>query len=407
MDATLQHTSNVRVLARLTSAFLFIFVMVFAVSAQDLKQDPDGAKQKLDVETAQAFAQALNMQDVDSIANFIDFGALAKRVSTKLDTDKSIKDALITQYKTTGFARTLTNSSFILPPGTIATFAYKRVIDTEEFGEVPMLRIDYESGGHEFMLVIVNEANLVEDLFYASKGSLVSTSIAGATQLLLPAQNGFIARLMSSYKQEDTDEIVDKFQKMIALRQQAKFGEVYKIMQTLPEELMSEREIINFDILVSQSVSDEAYVNALSRLDKYFGDQESTAFMLIDFHVSIGNYEDAMTSADIAAKFWGRDAAIAHLQANIAFMLKDNARAIALSQESIEIEPSFEAPYWTLVHLQEETEDFVGINKTLALMQAQFDETFTPARVGEFFQLPKYSASDEYKAALDRNRFLP
>ena len=86
-------------------------------------------------------------------------------------------------------------------------------------------------------------------------------------------------------------------------------------------------------------------------------------------------------------------------------LTEDNAQAIALAKEAIEIEPSFEDPYWTLLSLQDAKKDAQGVNSTLAAITKQFDDTFTPSKLNELFNLPNYEASDVYKAALDRKRF--
>jgi tetratricopeptide (TPR) repeat protein len=399
MDVIIRRKTGLGGISKFFTATGLIFLALFSVHAQD-------AKAPSHAEIAQKFAQALNNQEVDAIANLMDFQEFGKLVTSKLSTSDSIKHAIVEQYQTTDFARTYTNSTFILPPGEVGVFDYKRIISTKDFGNLPMVRVDYETGGHEFMLLLINEKNLIEDFFFASKGNFVSSAVAGATQLILPAQNGFISRLLGN-KSTDSADILSKFQKMLALRQQGKFIEVNEILQTFPDEILSRREIIDFNILISQSISDEAYTEALGRLDKYFGDDESTSFMLVDLHVANEDFSSAITSIEKAMVFWGRDSALVHLKANVMYMMGNSVKAMALSKEAIEIEPSYEEPYWTLVTLQEQEKDFEGINKTLALMQQQFDETFTPSRVSEFFVLPDYEASRAYKAALERNSFLP
>jgi tetratricopeptide (TPR) repeat protein len=387
-DTTLKYLSTVG----------FLFFTLFSVQAQD-------ENKVTQAEIAHEFAQAVNSQDVDLIANYIDFKGFGKIITSKLSASDKIKHALMEQYQSTQFARTFANSSFIMQPDTVATMDFKKIIPTKQFGNLPMLRLDYETGGHEFILLFINDSNKIEDFFYASKGNLVSSAVAGTTQLLLPAQNDFISRLLG--RTVDSKETLEKFQKMLALRQQGKFDEVHKLLQSFPEELLSQRELVDFNILISQSVSDEAYVEALHRLNKYHGNDESTSFMLVDFYVETEDFEEAMRSTDKAIAFWGNDAALVHLKANIAYLMDDKANAIEFSKEAISIEPDYEEPYWTLVSLQEESKDFDGINQSLALMQQQFDETFTPDRVSEFFSLPGYEASSAYKAALERNSFLP
>jgi hypothetical protein len=398
MNVATRRELNTGVALKLISVIGLILFAIFSAQAE-------GEKKLSHTEIAQNFAQALNNQEVDAIANFVDFHEFGKLVASKLSTSDSIRHAIIEQYQTTNFARAYTSSTFILPEGEVGSFGYKNIVSTTEFGDMPMVRIDYETGGHEFMLLFINEKNLIEDFFFASKGNRVSAAVAGATQLILPAQNGFISRLLGT--STDSKEVLTKFQKMLALRQQGRFNEVYEILQSLPDEIQSKREIIDFKILISQSVSDEAYTEALGQLDKYFGENESTSFMLVDLHVTNENYEAATRSVEKAMQFWGNDSALVHLKANIAFMMGDSKKAIELSKEAVSLEPSYEEPYWTLVTLQEQEKDFEGINKTLALMQQQFDETFTPNRVSEFFVLPGYEASSAYKAALERNSFLP
>lgn len=400
MNAVFGRNIIIASVAKIFAATAGLFLLNFAAHAQ-----ADVVRSPTQVEIARGFADALNSQNVDSITNFIDFKAFGKLVTSKLETDRKIKRAILEQYQTTNFARTFTNSAFILPPGTIGTYGYKYVLSTKEFGDRPFLRIDFEGGGHEFILLFINESNKIEDLFYATKGNRVSATVAGTTQLILPAQNAFIKRLSGG--NGNSGELIKKFTQMLALRQEGRFTEVHDILQTFPDKLLSTRELVDFNVLISQNVSDEAYVEALAKLDKYFGDDESTSFMLVDFHVTKEDYPAAMKSTNKAMEFWGQDAALVHLKATLSFLMDDDTMAIKYAKEAIAIEPNFEDPYWTLISLQDEAADVNGVNNTLSLMQKQFDETFTPDRLNEYFELPNYEASDVYKAALERKRFLP
>ncbi|MBF7073529.1 hypothetical protein ISG33_08990 [Glaciecola sp. MH2013] len=386
-------------------------MLVLALSLLSFKSLADDAKASLksaevteeQAKTAIAFVEALNKQNVDDIANFfdlIDFGGL---VISKIDTEANIKRALAQQYRTTEFARTFIQSSFILPQQASATFKYRGPVKTELFGNRPMVRLDHSDGGHEFMLLFFNDANKIIDLFYASKGGIVSDSVAGTTQLLLPTQNRFIARLLG--KEENSKETTAKFVKMLTLRNQGKFPEVLELIQTLPESIQSHRAIVELEVLIGQNVSDESYMNALGKLNTYFGDDPSTSFMLIDYHVTVGDNESAAKSVDKAIEFWGEDAALINLKANMLYLLGDNKAAIEQAKLGIAKEPNFEDLYWTLIALQDLEGDFENLTTSFREVKTRFNQNLTPQDVLDAGTAESYLASDEFKKVLAAGEF--
>jgi hypothetical protein len=356
------------------------------------------------IRVAKGFAAALNSQDVDSIADFFDMGDFGTRIGDEIETETNIKQALLKQYRTSAFARTFAQSSFILPVGQEGTFGFKGTVDTEEFGTRPIIRLDYESGGHEFILLFLNDSNKIADLFYATKGNLVSKSVAGTTQMILPAQNRYIARLVG--EDGNANVTLKSFQKMIKLREQGRFSEVLEVIKSFPETMQASRSIIDFEILIAQNVGEVEYIDALSNLNKYYGDDPSTSFMLVDYHVTVEQNDAAMQSVEQAMAFWGEDAALYNLKANMYFLLDDLVAAVEAAKRAIQLEPEFEDSYWTLVALQDLTQDFKGLTSTFADIRARFNPELTPQMIAESGAVANYPTSDEFKDAVERNSFI-
>jgi tetratricopeptide (TPR) repeat protein len=397
---------------KLRSAFLMMLMLgLMSFHSYSLESgstsDADASKpnsvSEEQIEVAKAFAAALNSQQVDPIANFFDFVDFGELVISKLDTERNIRRALASEYKKTAFARSFTQSSFILPKETPGRFSYTKVVTTEEFGARPMIRLDHVTGGHEFMLVFFNDANKIIDLFYASKGSLITSYVAGTTQLILPAQNRFVARLLG--KEGNAEETLSIFTKMIALRNEGKFIEMLREMQTLPERVQAYRPIIDMEILIAQNVSEDTYMDALAKLYRYHGDDPTTAFMLIDYHATDGELIKAAEATNKAIAFWGEDAALLNLKANMLFLQNDIPGAIEVAKDAIEAEPTFEDSYWTLIALQDLSDNYSDLTKTLAEIKKYFNEELTPQDVKDAGVAMGYLASDEFKKVLERGDF--
>ena len=404
MELTLSKGSRYK---RLLTPLLFIITALFLsthVTAEETVHSTKPSQVSPEqIEVSKAFAAALNSQDVDTIANFFDMSAFGDLVLAQMETERNIKNALAQQYKTPAFARTFAQSSFILPPNSPANFDYKGLVKTDLFGVRPLIRLDYLSGGHEFMLIFFDADNKIIDLFYATKGNLTSKSVASTTQMILPAQNRFVARLLK--EDDDAEKAIESFQKMLALRQQGRFQEVLDILSTLPETMRSSRSLIDFEVLIAQNVGEAEYIEALSKLNKYYGDDPSTSFMLVDYHVTVEQNEAAMRSVEQAMAFWGEDAALYNLKANMYFLLDDLNAAIGAAKKAVQLEPEFEDSYWTLVALQDLTQDFSGLTETFAEVKERFNPELTPQMVAESGAVANYPSSEAFKEAAARNSF--
>jgi tetratricopeptide (TPR) repeat protein len=253
------------------------------------------------------------------------------------------------------------------------------------------------------MLIFFDADNKIIDLFYATKGNLTSKSVASTTQMILPAQNRFVARLLK--EDDDAEKAIESFQKMLALRQQGRFQEVLDILSTLPETMRSSRSLIDFEVLIAQNVGEAEYIEALSKLNKYYGDDPSTSFMLVDYHVTVEQNEAAMRSVEQAMAFWGEDAALYNLKANMYFLLNDLNAAIGAAKKAVQLEPEFEDSYWTLVALQDLTQDFSGLTETFAEVKERFNPELTPQMVAESGAVANYPSSEAFKEAAARNSF--
>ncbi|MFT6270018.1 MAG: hypothetical protein ACJAVV_002846 [Alphaproteobacteria bacterium] len=173
----------------------------------------------------------------------------------------------------------------------------------------PVMRIDMEGGGHEYLLLSMSESGeLINDIYFASSGSTYTTQLAEAARMLIAPNKSIIKRLFGALRGDD--DLVEIFKQLGELRKEQKFVEAYNLLKTLSPELQRSRTILSSTLVFSQSVSDEAYFEELKTLAKYHGDGPDLQFMLVDYYTLIEDYNKALAALDSVEDRFGPDSAL-------------------------------------------------------------------------------------------------
>lgn len=382
--------------------FVFCFVLISLSPNVHAKQDLASILEETPVELgeriAKEFASALNAGDIERAKQYIDINGLAKLVSNELDLTPSMKTGFMKGFLQGANTETLVQALLNISPNEVSTFNFKRTLDTDEFGQKPLIRIDFEEGGHEFVLLFINENQLIEDFYFGSKANLTSRISANAARLFVGNKRNFLARIMS--KDSVDTQVLENFQKMIAFHRNGDPEKAYEVLNKLPEKLTQSRFIIDMGIVFAQQLNDTEYMKQLSNLNKYYGDNESTAFMLIDYHFMNNDLDAALRGADKAMAFWGtNDAALLNLKSSIYSLQNKLDKAIEMSKLAIKSEPEFDGGYWNLATFYNLQGDYAALTDILQRINLVFDAGISSETISTVDEYQLYTESEEFKNA--------
>lgn len=344
------------------------------------------------------FVSALNAGDKIAAQNLLDIDRMATLITDQIVISPAAKRGFVR-----GFKGSVSDGRFIdniinISPNETSTYSFQRMNKTKEFGLMPVIRIDFSEGGHEFIMIFVNETEKIEDFYFGSKGNRTSTVAASAAQLLIGSKSSMLGKLLGT-KSFDA-ALTAQFEKMVDYRNEGKIVESYEILKSLPEALQKSRFVIDFGVLLGQQIGDEPYMLELGKLNKYFGEDDSTAFMLIDYHFMNNDLPSALKSLEKAMVFWGEDdGALLVIKSNIYVVLEDYEQAIAYAQLALESEPEFNDAYWQLASLYNIVGDYQKLTQVFMTINQLFDWGIDADTISAVDEFQAYSQSEEFEAA--------
>lgn len=360
--------------------FILMTSSAFAAQAQSPKASevtPQSTSQAaLDdaVIAAIAFSEALNNGDIDALNSSIDLAALGNKVAQQMFSKKSDISDFMTGFNSAVNKRRMAGNLFYAVLQQEFFAQYIRVLN-EDGARRPLVRIDYATGGHEYIILYVTPQQKIEDAFLATSGKLLSDTLLQTTSMMISPNKSMFGNLFGGMKIDK--ELMNDFKRIGQLRQAGEIQKAYDLINQLPDEIKNQRVMVDLSIILSQSLSDDEYKKQLKRLATYFGDDPTTQFMLVDHHVLTGDLKSTLNALQNVTQRFGYDGAMADLIANVYFEMEQNTDAIEAAKRGIEVEPSFEGPYWTLLGIHLQTNNFNGVANALTLIQSALGYQFT------------------------------
>lgn len=350
-------------------------------------------------ELGKRFAQALIKKDLPALSDMFDMNEFAHITAANiLDSQSDIesfsrgflknpKDKLLNQIFTPVFSQD-------------AGVKYMRVIKNNQ----PLIRIDYKSNGHEYIILQVKRQAhnklAVVDLFFMTAGRNMSASVGAMSQLIMKPSKSMLKRL---FGRVDVDtKMMSTLKELGQMRVNGKYREGYALLQTLPEDVQNSRVLIDLGLLFTQKISDDEYRKQLSKLDKYYGHDDSTVFILIDHYYFTHEFTKMLSALDRLAGILGEDGAILTLKANAYYSMNDYDNAKKACYSAIQIEPEYTGAYWTLATVLTKHEQYSELIKVLDLLQSRFGYTFTAKNFAGIPIYSKFVQSPEFKAKYGR-----
>lgn len=340
------------------------------------------------------FATALNKKDMRVLSELFDMSEFARITArTVVDSQKDI-DAFAK-----GFLKNpkdkLLNQMFTPVFNQDAAAKYLRVLKNNR----PLIRIDYKSNGHEYVILrverVANNQLAVVDLFTLTSGKDMSASVGALSQLIVKPSTSMLKRL---FGRADIDsKMLSTLKEVGKLRNSGKYKDAYNLVETLPEDVKYSRAIIDVSIFLAQNINDDEYRKQLSKLEKYYGNDDTTMFILVDHYFFMHEYTKMLAALDRLIVMLGEDGALLNLKASAYISAKDFKNAKKYCKMAIQVEPQYDGAYWTLVTALTMHEEYGELIKALGMLEKQFGYSFTAKTFtgNEFYS--KFVQSSEFK----------
>lgn len=387
--------SSLLFMSRLIIILLFSTGLTFAQQSFRDTREPESISIEAYETIGKAYADALNKKDIQKLAKMFDMESFAYATAhtvynSKRDINSFVKGVL--KHTEENFLRNVFNSVFSQE----SKAKFLRVLKDYQ----PLIRVDYNEGGHEYVILdlkrMAGNKLVIVDMFFLSSGKKLSVAIGAATQLMLRPSKSILKRLFG--KVDVDTEMIVSIRKVAQLRKDGKYKEAYEIIEAFPDAIRNNRVMIDVSIQLSQFINDDEYRKQLTRLDKYYGKDETTAFILIDHHFYTKRYDKALLSVDRLIERFGVDGALLNLKASIYYLAKNFFKAQDYARKAIKQESLFEDAYWTLVTTLIEAEDYSGLVKALNSIEKKFGYTFAAEDFKSDSTYEKFVKTAEFRA---------
>jgi tetratricopeptide (TPR) repeat protein len=263
-----------------------------------------------------------------------------------------------------------------------------------------LVRYDFAEQGTNYLLLLADSrpgsGARVVDVFLATNGQRISESMGAVTQLLFNPSESLLGKLfgLSTFDRNLSQTLIQIGQ----LQRQGRSAEVYAKLVNLPDPIRNHRVMMNLSVQIASLVSEDAYRAELARLARYYRDDPTAAFALIDYYFYKGDTDSAMEAVLGVERAFGPDAAIAILKASVALEAGKLDAARKFAEESVALEPQNESSRWTLVGVLMPAQKYADGIRVLEGLERDFGYTFDDASFADNEVFTGFVKSREYAA---------
>lgn len=336
---------------------------------------------------------AFNAEDLDELGALLDQRSLAEKVAVQLfDKQQDIRD-FVEGFTSAQGKRQLISGMFGTLINNGASARYMRMLF--EPHPRPLVRIDMQSGGNEYLLLDIGDNGKIHDLYTASSGRQASESVADASRLMVKPSANTLRKLFGDMDVDN--EVLAVFIDVAQMRMTGQFAEAYQRLKTLPEQVKNQKVVINTAVQLAQNLDERSYSAELARLARHFGDDPSVQFMLIDYYYFTEQTDAGLQAiTNLMARF-GEDAVLQNLKANFYYSGGRVEKALEHGAKATVIEKDFMPAYWSLAQMYTEQEHYAELVALFSTMTRQFDWQFTDADFAADPTYRDFRMSDEYQ----------
>ncbi len=270
-----------------------------------------------------------------------------------------------------------------------------------------LIRLDFGDNGNGYMeLHLIKKANdevRIIDWYDYAQGQLYTESLRQITASISPTPT-VLGKILDKASNRNTNIVL--IAELIQMNKNGKHRELVSKFLTLDEPLRRLR-FLNIAAIHAANMSGDMdlYKKALFNLDRYFSDDPSMTFLLLDYYFMEEKYEKVLTSIDKLQKIFGvEDAALIALKANALFTQGNYSEAEKLANYAIELEFTYENAHWTLLHSQVSQNKFRDAIITAKVLEDRFGYDFNPEPLAGDKTWSTLIQSSEYKKWRNKQR---
>ena len=341
---------------------------------------------------------SLNACDTELFDSSISWGVLLDRGTGDLDVSEEVR-----RQFANGVAR-----GFVLGDEICKTI--------QQSGSYVLLRVREVDGEHRALFRVVGESGLnyhdlllsetddgsveIHDMFIYSLGEWVSqTARRGFLPLAAQLEKGSLERMEPG--ENLYLENIPNILKMQSHYQTGDFEDALAVFYAMPDELKKNRNILMVRFAVAVQVGGVEYDAAMLDLKNTFPGDPSLDLVLIDHYFNGREYDQALEIVDRIDRSVGGDPYLEFMRANVLYAGGRTSKARKAARRAIELEPDLQDPYWTLVTISLDENDYVETARLLGQIEGRLGIT-----IGDLSLVSEYSEfleSDAYATwAADR-----
>ncbi len=241
-----------------------------------------------------------------------------------------------------------------------------------------MFRIIYGSGGFNYhdLLLHVEEAGkvVIEDVFLFSSGEWLSATLRRG---FLPAiaELGEVDQAGLDGQESEYLKALEQVRQAAELFQQGETKKALEVHDSLPRAVRSTRNMMLQRLFIASELSeeedgDQLYRQALMDISESFPNDPALDILMIDRYVFAEDYSKVLELVDRVDLAVGGDPYLDLLRANMNVAMGDPAAARQHAQRLIQAEPDLEDPYWIMLSLCLEAQDWAGAANWLTRLEA-------------------------------------
>ncbi|TNF92618.1 MAG: hypothetical protein EP297_13165 [Gammaproteobacteria bacterium] len=266
-------------------------------------------------------------------------------------------------------------------------------------GERLLIRINRSGLGVSFMEFHVKADHegqyRILDWFNYATGRLYSETAREVVPMVQSGQRNLLEKVFRIDRSRR--KVLDTMHRINKYAQKNNYKKALQLYFELPEDVATRRQLLLYRILLARQVNDDEYRKALATLAQYHGADASLALMLMGHYVFTQNWQNAHKAVDNLIQQLGEDAALYDLQGNIYVLEGKTNEAEVACLRSIELEPEYVKPYWTLVMVYLGSKDYEKVAGTLKQLSDTFHYQFDPDKLVASEPYVDFGKSDAFR----------
>lgn len=200
---------------------------------------------------------------------------------------------------------------------------------------------------------------------------------------------------LSMAKGETGDRDLEGLDKISALAQDGKFAAALNAYRELPGHMRLSKLGYQSGLKVALQADINAYNELLTEYITAFPEDPSVELLSIDVYFAQKEWGKCHEVLDRLAARVGDDPAIDLVRGNVLSVEGKNEEAGKSFVRSLQADPSFEEPHWSLLTILLEMKKFDGAVRILSLLERRFDYHFTPTGLADNAMYAEFLASPE------------